>query len=313
MSIVLQTLPFCNKFCDIFHTHGSFLLPRLDTVSHHGHAERAGYGDCVSPRFQRFIGAFHVNVLFPPLGFLKHLRSASATAQPSRFASLHFYQVGIERREHIPRRFVHLIRPAKVARIVIRNASSLKGSAFLQDDTSLPDQSLKERRMMFYRVVSTQLRILIFDCIETMRACRDDRADVVSVENLNIVERLHLEQELIPCTARRIPRAAFLGTQHSKIDIQHLQYLHKRARHPLAAVVERSCAANPEQYFWRLSLRGEFCHGRYLLILLFHRFLSLMCSTAFIRPVETVGRPKLPGGKIVFDVLKDGVPGWRRA
>src|SRR5690606_11864857 len=39
---------------------------------------------------------------------------------------------------------------------------------------------------------------------------------------------------------------------------------------------------------------------------------SQLVLSCFIRPVKAVGRRKFPGGKIVFNILEHGVPGWWR-
>src|SRR5690554_23773 len=100
--------------------------------------------------------------------------------------------------------------------------------------------------MVFHRIVASQLGIFIFDGVEAMGASGHDRADVVSVEHLDVVERLYLEEEFVSRTAGRVTGTALLRAQHGKIDVQRLQDLDKGARHPLTAVVEGTGAANPK-------------------------------------------------------------------
>ena len=96
-------------------------------------------------------------------------------------------------------------------------------------------------------VVTADLRVLVAQRVEAVRAGDDDLLGADLVERLDVLLREHLEQELVARTARGVTGAGLTLAEHGERDAGHVQQLGDRLRRLLRAVLERTGAADPEQ------------------------------------------------------------------
>jgi len=95
--------------------------------------------------------------------------------------------------------------------------------------------------------VSSQLRILIFEGIEAMGARRDDLLHVVGVEDLDVLEGQHLEEEVVPGTFGGVACTAFFGTEDTPPDASGLKEPDKSPGYPLRSVIKAGRTTHPIQ------------------------------------------------------------------
>ena len=88
-------------------------------------------------------------------------------------------------------------------------------------------------------VVAAELRVLVLERVEAVRAVGDDLLDVVAVEHLDAHLRHRLEQVLVADAARRVAVAGLLGAEDREVDPGLLEDLGEGLRGLLVAIVER--------------------------------------------------------------------------
>src|SRR5207244_9296890 len=85
--------------------------------------------------------------------------------------------------EHGARRVVNPVVPPEVAGIVVRDGL---GHPAADLELALRDEPVDELQRMDDLVRAAQLRVLVGDGVETVRAARDDLADAVLLEGLDV-------------------------------------------------------------------------------------------------------------------------------
>jgi len=73
------------------------------------------------------------------------------------------------------------------------------------------DKVLDELGVVDHFVSSAEPRVFIFECIETMRAGRNDFLHFIAIEQFNVHECLHLKGKLIAGAFGWVARTAFFG------------------------------------------------------------------------------------------------------
>src|SRR5207237_2276769 len=86
--------------------------------------------------------------------------------------------------------------------------------------------------------VPAELRVLVGEGVEAVRALRDDLLEAVAPERLHVLLRERLEQVLVAEPARRVAVAGLLLAQDAEGDPRLLEDLHDRARDLLLPLVE---------------------------------------------------------------------------
>ena len=99
---------------------------------------------------------------------------------------------------------------------------------------------------MHYLVVTAELRVLTFKCVQAMGAGDDNFLRLDLIEYFNILHTLHLEQELITGAAGWIPGAGFAFAQHHEIYPSDIQEFCNRLGGALCPVFKCAGAANPK-------------------------------------------------------------------
>ncbi len=138
-------------------------------------------------------------------------------------------------------------------------------------------------------VVAAELRKLVADLVEAVRAARDDRLHLVAVERLDRVLREHLIQILVAHAARRIAVALFFLAEDREVDVRSLEDARERDGDLLRAVVERSHAADPEQHVGALAALHHLGHRR---------------DVHPLRPVRAIGGVERPRRAVALERLE---------
>src|SRR4051812_48693728 len=98
---------------------------------------------------------------------------------------------------------------------------------------------------MDHLVVTAELRVLVLQGVEAVRALRDDLAHTHPVEHLHVGHDQHLEQVLVAAAPRRIARAHLAGPEDDDVDPRPLEELGHGLGDLAVLVVERTGATDP--------------------------------------------------------------------
>ena len=109
------------------------------------------------------------------------------------------------------------------------------------------DELAEQLRVVHHLVVAAELRVLVLQRVEAVRALRDDLLHAEAVERLDVLHRQHLEDVLVARAARRVAGAELARAEDREVEPGALQQLGDRAARLLVAVVERARAADPVQ------------------------------------------------------------------
>ncbi len=128
--------------------------------------------------------------------------------------------------------------------------------------TPLRHQVLDVRRVVDHVVLATELRVLVPELVEAVRAGGDDGAHSILGERLDVVLREHLVEVLVPHPARRVAVALLLLAEDREADPGGLEDAREGHGGLLRAIVERAHAPDPIQDLGGLSPRGQLGHRR---------------------------------------------------
>ena len=120
------------------------------------------------------------------------------------------------------------------------------GDLLLGRDLPLGDQVLDDLRVVQHLVVAAELRVVLLDGVEAVRAGGDHAPDLGLVHHRDVRLGLRLEQILVAGAARRVARAALLLAEHREVHAADLQDLDQRAHRLLDAIVVRRFRFGPE-------------------------------------------------------------------
>ena len=84
----------------------------------------------------------------------------------------------------------------------------------------------------------------------------------ITVQHLNIGQRLHLEQKFIACPFSRVAGTTFFRTQNGKADTYMVQYFADVAGNALGALVKAAGTSHPKKDIGLFAFGGHFGHGR---------------------------------------------------
>ena len=79
-------------------------------------------------------------------------------------------------------------------------------------------------------VVPAELRVLVLERVEAVRALRDDLLHAQPVERLDVLHREHLEDVLVARSAGRVAGAQLARSEHGEVEVRPLQQPGQRAR-----------------------------------------------------------------------------------
>jgi hypothetical protein len=120
---------------------------------------------------------------------------------------------------------------------------------------------LEELCVVFDRIVASQGGVFVFQGVEAMRAGRHQRPNSVGVEDLDVLHRLHLEQELVAGPLGGISRASFLRPQNGKGNPCFVEQTGQRLGDFLGSVVKTAGATGPKYHLGLFSCGRKVRHG----------------------------------------------------
>jgi hypothetical protein len=183
-----------------------------------------------------------------------HAAAASAAAQTAVARARRFDEVEDGKRtpERVTRCFVDVVVAAEVAGVVIGNRQAF---AVLSGEGKLfvGKEPLDVGGVVNHLVVAAELRILVADLMEAVGTARDDRADLITVEGLDVLLGEHLIEVLVAHASRRIAVAALFLAEYGEPDIGRLKDACDGDGDLLRAIVEGTHAPDPEEHVGALS------------------------------------------------------------
>ena len=135
--------------------------------------------------------------------------------------------------------------------------------------------------------VAAELRVLVLQRVEAVRAGRDYLLDVVTLQRLDVLLRLALEQVLVTDSPRRVAAARLLVAEDAYLDARCVQHSGQSEGALHAALLEGGRAADPEEEL-RVAVVGD------------------VLDLEALRPVGPRGRSALPGVSPVLDGAQRG-------
>src|SRR5690348_15886837 len=130
----------------------------------------------------------------------------------------------------------------------------------VEGDEILLKKPIDVRRVVNDFVVPAELRELVPDLMETVRAARDYRRHRITIQRLDRGFGEHLIEVFVAHPARRVAMAVLFLAEDRKANAARLEDARERDRDSLRAVVERTHAANPEQDIRTLATLRELSH-----------------------------------------------------
>src|SRR5664279_878509 len=218
-----------------------------DGVRQHHHAEWAGGRDQVRIESERLLGAFDVDpladlLLDPEAG------TTGAAAEAAFLAAVHLLRLQArDGAENLARRCVDLVVPAEVARIVIGDQLV---DRLDRREPSLGNQAAEQLRVVHDLEVTAELRVLVGQGVEAVRAGRDDLQRCGTgdrVQGFDVLHPQHLEQELVPQPPGRVAGARLARAEDGELDTGDVHQLGERTGDLLGTILQRTRAADPEQ------------------------------------------------------------------
>src|SRR5438874_8241756 len=215
-------------------------LLRLDPVREHGHAERAGDGDHLGVGLEGLLGAQQVDALVRVL-LDPHAPAARPAAHAELLVAVHLLHPGPGLGKHAAWLVVDLVEAAVVAGVVVhgpllelgRNLQAARG-----------DQLRHQLGGVEHLVVPPELRELVLDGVEAVRAVDDDLLHARRGEALDARLRHGLVEVLVAEAARGLAVAELRLAEAGEVHARLLEQPGEGLRGLLVAVVESAGAAD---------------------------------------------------------------------
>src|SRR5436190_6612041 len=215
-------------------------LLRLDPVREHGHAERAGDGDHLGVGLEGLLGAQQVDALVRVL-LDPHAPAARPAAHAELLVAVHLLHLGARPGEHRARLVVDLVEATVVAGVVVDRLLPELGRHL---QAALRDQLRYQLGGVDDLVAAAELRELVLDGVEAMRAVDDDLLHARGIETLDARLRHGLVEVLVAETARGLAVAGLLLAEAGEVDARLLEQAGEGLGGLLVAVVEGAGAAD---------------------------------------------------------------------
>ena len=162
---------------------------------------------------------------------------------PLRAVARHLDEVDAgERTDDAPGREVHVVVAAEVAGVVVRDALFERRAR--EREPAVAHELVEQLRVVDHLVVAADLRVVVLQHVEAVRALRDDLLHAHAVERLDVLHREHLEDVLVAGAAGLVAVAHLARAEDREVDARALQQLRERARRLLVAVVEAARATD---------------------------------------------------------------------
>src|SRR3989441_4077449 len=215
--------------------HGERLLGALHLAPEveHGQTEGTARAHHVHLALERLLAADQIPALLRPHCH-PHVTPAPAAAESALPVArqLHEPEPGDGLRD-VPRRFCDAVIAPEVTGVVKRDR---RVDRLCRRDPSGGDQLVDDLRVVEHFVAPTELGELVLDRVETVRAVRDDRAEPVLLDRLDVLLRDGLVEVFLAEAATDLGMTALL-LHHAEAHPGSLEDFHDRARNRLVAPV----------------------------------------------------------------------------
>ncbi len=184
--------------------------------------------------------------------FHPHASTASTTAEAEIAVAIHFHQVRAGSTNQLTWSLEHLVVATQEAWIVVRNSPARLRSIHRRQ-AALTDQLVQQLRVVHNRVIAAHLWVLILQGVEAVRTRHNDLALFRwhtlerFIEDLNILLRQHLEQELVTSTTSGVTGTTLTLAKHGELHTSSVQQFSNRTGGLGSVVVVHTGTTNPEQ------------------------------------------------------------------
>src|SRR5690625_1907018 len=237
---------------DVLDLRRVVLLGAVAGGEHHA-AEGAAGRDDVGTGLFRLAEAVLCHPHLAGLLLLPELRATGAAAEGVVAAALHLDQLAVAAGQDVAGRVVLAVVPAQVAGVVEGDGLLARDGRQLARVDELRDQL----RVVDHVVLAAQLRVVVEERVEAVRAGGDDafalvRVEVLvdedAVEGCDVLCRKLVVEVLVAGAAGGIARALLALAQHRVVDAGVIEDLRHRAGGPLRTRVVGAGAAHPEEH-----------------------------------------------------------------
>src|SRR5262249_18863854 len=142
--------------------------------------------------------------------------------------------------DHPARRLELAVPAAEVAAVVIDDLAELLAVSL---ELAAREEVVDELRVVDDLPAAAELRVVVPERVQAVRAGRDDLLHAGPVQRLDVGLGLHLEQHFVAAAPRRVAGAALAVAEDRIVDAGRLQDLDHRLRLLADALVERAGAA----------------------------------------------------------------------
>src|SRR5947209_2145762 len=210
-------------------------------VVEHDRAERAGDRQRLGARLR---GLAHALLVDRPPSLLlhPHPRPARAAAERALAPPAHLDRAA-DRRHELARLLAYVVVPREVARVGVRE----RPLAGRRHELALADELGEERGVVHDLVLAAEVRVLVPERVEAVRARRDDLLNAGAVQRGHVLAREALERVLVAHPPGGVAVARFARAEDREVDARLLHELRRRDGRAPRALVERGRAPDPEQ------------------------------------------------------------------
>ena len=215
----------------------------LHTIIDHDVTERTRRRDAIGTGCQQLLRTLDVDVFAGGL-FHPEASTASATAHALRAVLFGFEHLhAAERANDLARCNVDVVVTSEVTGVVVHDALFERCVAHVE--VALFYELLEELAVVDDLVVATELRVLVSERVEAVRALGDDLLDAHAVERLDVLHCQKLEDVFVAGAASRVAGAVLGRAEDCVAHASTVHQLRQCLADLLVLVVERTSATNP--------------------------------------------------------------------
>ena len=179
-----------------------------------------------------------------------HVRAAGAAAERPLAVARHLDRLA-DRGDELARLVAHVVVAREVAGVVVGDLALSR----LRLEPAVAHELREKLRVVHHLVATAEVRVLVAERVEAVRAARDDLRHPRVVQRRDVLLRVGLEDVLVAHAPRRIAGARLARAEDREVDARLLQQLHRRLGRVARTLVVRGGAADPvEDLRRRLAL-----------------------------------------------------------
>src|SRR5918996_3586255 len=215
------------------HVHDAHVVSALPhAVVEHDRTERTGDRERVGPGLRRLAGPLLVDLAGALLH--PHVGAAGAAAEGALAAALHLDRLP-DRGHQIAWALEHVVVAGEVAGVVVGDRVAVRARL----EAAVAHQLGEQLGVVDHLVVAAEVRVLVTERVEAVRAARHDLLHAGLVQGPDVLLRVGLEQVLVAHAAGRVAGARLARAEDAEVDVRRLQELGGRLGGGAGALVER--------------------------------------------------------------------------